>query len=348
MKFPAHFFKKRDVILAGILTFIFVLLTKVIAVLLIRYQVIYDTEVIWLKAGKMAAALTWPLSDLLPVAVVNTYYFIPFVFLYYLLLVVVLHRLHLFLKTRKLYRWIFAVIVLAFLFLRLYPNMLCALDSKKRSLSIGTSANGQLKYGKRLLFEGTNFQYFNFLSYIKGNCFVHEKVKQSLIDAYTTCETTCPGVTFYTGEGSMRRGGPFIFNHRTHQNGLSLDLLLTYKKEEAFYNPVGLFNAYGYGLDTDDKGVINSSKPINWYPENTTVDFETNARFLLALEDACKKNGVRIRIVILKTDLTPHLLSTPSGQKLKSRNVRFAHTLTPLLNQAHDDHFHVDFEIVNK
>jgi len=347
MKFSAHFLKPRQVLLAGILTFVFVLLTKVIAALLIHYHVIYDTEVIWLKAGKMAAALTWPLSDLLPIAIINTYYFIPFAFLYYLFLVIVLHRLHLFLTEKKWYRWLFVVGILLFLTLRLYPNMLCALDSKEKSVSIGTSGKGQLKHGKRLLFEGNNFQYFNFLSYVKGNCFVHEKVKQSLIDAYKTCETTCPGVIFYTGEGSMRRGGPFIFNHRTHQNGLSLDLLLAYKKEEAFSDPVGLFNAYGYGLDTDDKGLINYSKPINWYPENTKVDFETNARFLLALDDACKKNGVRIRIVILKVALTPHLLSTPSGQKLKSRQLRFAHTLTPLLNQAHDDHFHVDFEILS-
>ncbi|MDB5255907.1 MAG: hypothetical protein JWM14_602 [Chitinophagaceae bacterium] len=346
MNFKSLFIQRSQLLIAGILTFLFVLLTKLLPLYLTSQHIIYDEEAIGIKAGKMSALLTWPLSDLLSVHFVNSYYFIPFVFLHYWLLIVVLKQIHLFFKQRKIYRWIFGGIILVFIILRINPNLLCALDSNEPSRSIGTSGNGSLQHGRRMLFRGNNFQYFNFLSYLKGNCFVHEKVKQSLIDAYMICETTCPGITFYTGEGSMRRGGPYIFNHRTHQNGLSVDLLLNYKKNNEPYDPVGLLNAYGYGLDTDEKGKVNKSKPINRYADDTQLDFETNARFLLALDDACRKNGVRIRIVILKTALKPFLFATPSGKKLQDRHIRFAHTLTPMLNQAHDDHFHVDFEIV--
>jgi len=347
MHVKSTFVQRLPLVIASILTLLFLFITKLIPLYLNSQHIIYDPQVIGTKAGKMSCLLTWPLSDLFSDHFVNSYYFIPFVFLYYWLLIIALKPIHVFLKQRKIYRWIFISLLFFFTLLRLFPNTLCLLDNHQPSRSIGTSGNGNLAHGKRMLFQGNNFQYFNFISYLKGNCFVHDKVKQSLLDAYKICETTCPGVEFYTGEGSMRKGGPYIFNHRTHQNGLSVDLLLNYKKDNAPYDPVGLFNAYGYGLNTDDKGFINESVPIDWYAAHTQLDFETNARFLLALDDACKKNGIRIRIVILKTTLKPSLFATPSGKQLLARKIRFAHTLTPLLNQAHDDHFHVDFELLH-
>jgi penicillin-insensitive murein endopeptidase len=337
--------QRRPLLIAGILTLLFLLITKLIPLYLTSRNIIYDPEVIGIKAGKMSSLLTWPLSELFADHFVNSYYFIPIVFIFYWILVIVLKQVHLFLKERKIYRWIFASVLLFFILLRIFPNTLCWLDDQQPSRSIGTSGKGSLEHGKRLLFYGNNFRYFNFLSYLKGNCFVHHKVKQTLIDTYKTCETTCPGILFYTGEGSMRKGGPYIVNHRTHQNGLSVDLLLNYKKDNKTYDPVGLFNAYGYGLNTDDQGKLNKSMPVDVYNEDVQLDFETNARFLLALDDACRKNGIRIRIVILKTALKPSLFATPSGKKILERKIRFAHTLTPMLNQAHDDHFHVDFEL---
>ena len=146
-------------------------------------------------------------------------------------------------------------------------------------------------------------------------------------------------------KGQKKNGGPYIFNHRTHQSGTSLDLLLVFKKDNRQYDPINLFNAYGYGLDTDEKGAINKSIPINFYPKNTSIDFETNAKFLLALDDACQKNGIKIKIVILKVELKPFIFATVSGKKLLAKKIRFATKLPELINQAHDDHFHIDFEI---
>ncbi|HWZ23399.1 MAG TPA: hypothetical protein VNW06_12130, partial [Cytophagaceae bacterium] len=83
----------------------------------------------------------------------------------------------------------------------------------------------------------------------------------------------------------------------------------------------------------------------NIYPENTRIDFETNAKFLLALDDACRRNKIKIRIVILKVELKRPLFATNAGKELLARNILFANVLPKFVNQAHDDHFHVDFEI---
>jgi penicillin-insensitive murein endopeptidase len=339
------FLRRKDFITSNILVLLFLLLTKVLAYILITRKIIYDKNAILIKSAEMADILTWPLSSLFPTKFVSSYYFLPIVFLYYLALVIFFSKLHQFLSERKLYRWIFLALIIPTTILRTWPNMLMYLDNNEPSKSIGTPGSGILINGKRLPFEGSNFQYFNFLSYVKGNCFVHEKVKQTLIDAYKICETTCPGTEFSTGEGSKKNGGTYVFNHRTHQNGTSIDLMLVFKKENKQKDLSGLFNAYGYGIDTDREGKVSKSRPVNIYPENTSVDFETNAKFLLALDDACRKNKIRIRIVILKVELKALLFATPSGKKLLERNIYFASALPDLINKAHDDHFHVDFEV---
>jgi penicillin-insensitive murein DD-endopeptidase len=339
------FIRRKHLIISGILFLLFVLLTIVLPQILISKRIIYDQTGISMKAGELAAILSWPFSACFPQRFVSSYYFLPLVFIYYLLLILALSHIHNFLWGRKLYRWISLAIFIPLAILRLNPDLLVYLDNEQPSKSLGTPGNGTLSNGKRLPFSGENFQYFNFLSYLEGNCFVHAKVKQTLIDTYKICEQTCPGIEFSVGEGSKKSGGPYVFNHRTHQNGTSMDLQLVFKKDGKPFDPLSIFNGYGYGLDTDNKGNINKSMPVNIFPKNTMVDFETNAKFLLALDDACKRNGIAIRIVILKIELKPLLFAAPSGQKLLARNIRFATALPKLLNDAHDDHFHVDFTI---
>ncbi len=340
--------RSKDLILSGLLSLFFILLTKIIPYLLIHNKILYDKEGIIMKAEEMANILSWPLSSLLSSDITNSYYFIFFVFIYYLTLIFIFRWIHHFIRDRKLYRWLFLFIIISITILRIKPDLLVYLDNEKPSRSIGNSGDGGLINGKRLPFKGNNFQYFNFLSYLKGNCFVHEKVKQTLIDAYKICEKTCPGIEFSTGEGSKKHGGSYVVNHRTHQNGTSLDLQLVFEKEHKQYEPNNLFNAYGYGLNTDDNGTINKSIPINIYPENTRIDFETNAKFLLALDDACRKNKIKIKIVILKVELKRPLFETSAGKQLLTRNILFANVLPNFVNDAHDDHFHVDFEIAPK
>lgn len=339
------FFKRKHFIVSGIITLLFVLLTYIVPYILIAKNVIYDEPGIMMKAEAIANILCWPLSALFAPHLVFSYFFIPLVYIYYLLLISGLAWLHIFLKSKKLYKWVLLIIVILFTILRINPNMLVALDNDKPSISIGRSDDGKLVNGKRLPFRGENFRFFNFISYVKGNCFLHDKVKKSILDAYKACETTCPGVQFSTGEGSKKYGGVYVLNHRTHQNGTSIDLQLVFNKDGKQYNPLSLLNAYGYGLDTDNKGTINQSIPVNFYPKHIVIDFETNARYLLALDDACRKNGIKIRIIILKVELKPELFATPSGKKLLARHIHFANVLPEMVNRAHDDHFHVDFEV---
>ncbi len=338
-----HF--RWKLVLSAILTLLFVLLTKVIPYVLIIKTVIYNKQDITIKAQVLIRALSWPVYHMFSENFVQSVYFIFIIFLYYLLLIIIVTSTHNFLWTNKLYRWILPSLCIPIVILWFNPNLLVAFDNNEPSKSIGTSSKGSLINGKRLPFMGSNYQYFNFMSYLKGNCFVHHKVKQTLIDTYKICEKTCPNILFIVGEGSKGKGGPYVFNHRTHQNGTSLDLLLVFKREDKQYDPLSLFNAYGYGLETDNEGIINKSIPINIYPKNTQIDFETNAKFLLALDEACRKNGIKIRIVILKVELKPLLFASASGKKLLLRNIYFANSLSDLVNRAHDDHFHVDFDI---
>lgn len=340
-----EFFKRKHFIISGIITLIFIIITQMVPYMLIAGHVIYDKTGIMMKAEAIANMLCWPFSFLFSSGFVFSYFFIPLVYIYYLVFISGLTWLHIFLKRRKLYKWVLPAVMIPFVILRISPNMLVACDNDQPSRSIGRSDDGKLMNGKRLPFRGENFQFFNFISYIKGNCFLHDKVRKSILEAYKTCETTCPGIQFSTGEGSKKHGGVYVFNHRTHQNGTSIDLQLVFNKNGKQYDPLSLLNAYGYGLETDSKGTINQSIPVNFYPENTSIDFETNARYLLALDDACRKNGIKIRIVIFKVELRQALFATTSGKKLLARHIRFAHVLPELVNRAHDDHFHVDFDV---
>jgi penicillin-insensitive murein endopeptidase len=78
----------------------------------------------------------------------------------------------------------------------------------------------------------------------------------------------------------------------------------------------------------------------------TQIDFEAMAQHLLALDDAARENGLRIRKILFHTDLHDNLFSTPAGQELARRELRFIPRLSELVNRFHDDHYHVDFGFV--
>ena len=203
-----QFLYRKHFIISSILFLIFILLTKILPYFLISQKIIYDKKGITMKAEAMAEMLSWPLSSLFSTSFLNSYYFLPFLFIYYLLLLIVFVWLHNFLWSRRLYRWLCLACIVFLITLRINPNLLIYLDNEQASKSIGTSGDGSLINGKRLIFKGENFQYFNFLSYLKGNCFVHEKVKKTLLDAYSTCEKTCPKIEFLIGEGSKKKWRP--------------------------------------------------------------------------------------------------------------------------------------------
>lgn len=206
------------------------------------------------------------------------------------------------------------------------------------STSAGQHHKGSLKNGRRIPRKGTNFKYFSRLSYyILGSAHVHAKVHATVLDSYKNLEQKYPGRKFRIMECSKKKGGKMLL-HRTHQNGLSIDFmtpLLSGNKKQKHYDRLGILR---YTLDFDEEGKRNSK---------VCIDFNTMAEHLLALEKHARRNGLKIKKVIFKIELKDDLFATEAGKKLKAKGIYFARILTPVLNKVHDDHYHVDFELLN-
>ena len=128
--------------------------------------------------------------------------------------------------------------------------------------------------------------------------------------------------------------------HWTHENGTSVDFMtpkLNDGNSNVWSNKAGLFH-YLFGFDADGKFSLN---------HNTQIDFETMARHLNALDDAAANNGLRIRKILFNTGLHDDLFKSEAGQELAQRQLNIIPRLNDLVNRFHDDHYHVDFDILD-
>jgi len=162
------------------------------------------------------------------------------------------------------------------------------------SKKIGTRSNGKLENAYLFSYSGNNFKYFSWLSYYAmDNGYIHSKVHNALIDAYQICEKTCPNTQFKVMECANKKGGKMRL-HRTHQNGMSVDFMvpkIKNNRQYKLYDQLGLFH---YLLNFTKDGKLKNN-------EKVSIDFETTAKHILALDDAAKKNGLVIKRVILKS-----------------------------------------------
>jgi penicillin-insensitive murein endopeptidase len=209
------------------------------------------------------------------------------------------------------------------------------------SESIGSVRNGKLRNGWLMPFKGHNFHYFSrFSYYILNNAYVNSSVFTTLMDAYQTCETTCPGKEFVLMECTRKHGGRMLI-HWTHQNGTSVDFMVPIKRNDhqpALSDRAGMFH-YLFQFNHEGKFALNPA---------TEIDFETMARHILALDDASRKNGLHIHKILFNTNLHDELFNTPSGKELAQRGIRFIPHLSDFINTFHDDHYHVDFDLAEK
>jgi penicillin-insensitive murein endopeptidase len=206
------------------------------------------------------------------------------------------------------------------------------------SVSVGDYNKGALRNGYLLPRNGKNFRCYSWFSYyVLGREYTNSRVYHTVLATYQAMEERCPGRTFIYMESARRKGGR-PFPHRTHQNGLSIDFMspLVQHHQPKYYNGLGLFR-YLLSFDSTGKSTLNSA---------VTIDFEVLATHLLLLEKNARKNGLMISKVILKIELKDELFATESGKKLKASGIYFAQNLTPVLNKAHDDHYHVDFKLL--
>jgi penicillin-insensitive murein endopeptidase len=210
-------------------------------------------------------------------------------------------------------------------------------DNGLPSESKGNAGNGSLLNGKLLPYKGKNFQYFDPKSYLSGRAFVHQNLKKTLIQSYSILDSIAPGRSFYIMECSAEKGGK-LPPHNTHRNGLSVDLMMPkLKNNKPFYDLDTLGFAH-YTLAFDDSGRYGKDSGI-------VIDFELLAHHILVLEKAANKNDLHIIKVIIKTELKDELFAGKYGQQLKKSDLYITRSLTPIINNSHDEHIHVDFAL---
>ncbi|MEM9930079.1 MAG: hypothetical protein AAF840_09695 [Bacteroidota bacterium] len=203
-----------------------------------------------------------------------------------------------------------------------------------KSRARGTVGSGSLENAWLLPYYGENFRFFSPVSYyILNRGYVHHRVHKVILEAYETCATTCPNVRFRLMECAHKHGGK-MWPHRTHQTGLSADFMVPKLRNKRHHRLLDQLGVWHYALSFDEKGQLS---------DRVELDFETMAKHILALDDAARKNGLSIKKVILKIDLKNDFFATKSGQKVKQRGIYFARALPKLVDELHDDHYHVDF-----
>ena len=186
-------------------------------------------------------------------------------------------------------------------------------EDAKRSTSLGSVSNGELLNGKLFPFYGKNFQYFDTSSYLHHRAYTHEFVRQTLLDTYKELEQFYPNKTFFVMELSNKEGGK-IFPHRTHQNGLSVDLMSPKLKKGTATADLDHLGQLHYLLEFDNNGVLK--KNIDY-----SIDFNLISHHILLLEKHARRNHLKIKKVIFKKELKDELYTSHYGSTLKSQKI---------------------------
>lgn len=126
-------------------------------------------------------------------------------------------------------------------------------------------SNGRLENGVRLPLNGPNFSSYSSLAANVGRTYVHSKVREIIVAAYSALEQAAPAKVFVYGEAGWPSGGR-IRPHRTHQNGLSVDFFVPVRDSSgrSVSLPTSVTNRFGYDIEFDKDGRF----------EEYTIDFE--------------------------------------------------------------------------
>jgi penicillin-insensitive murein DD-endopeptidase len=205
-----------------------------------------------------------------------------------------------------------------------------AFESPTPSVSVGTPSDGSIHHSKRLPSSGVNFSTYSRFGSLIGRTCVHDRVRATVLDAYSRVEKVCPTTTFIFGEAGWPSGGRF-WPHKTHENGLSVDFMVPVKTRD--FTPTTLstsiFNRFGYDEEFDSTGRSASY----------VIDFDAMAAHLHALRESASVHGLEIQVVIFDTSLQRILFARPTGSDL-SKIMRFS---TKPAWVRHDEHYHIDF-----
>lgn len=206
-------------------------------------------------------------------------------------------------------------------------------DARHRSLSSGFVRDGRLAYGKRLPAVGPNFISYSPLWSLVGRTHVHGAVRDVLLESWSQMHRLRPEVRFVFAETGWRSGGNF-WPHRTHQNGKSVDLHVPVRdaRGQSVSMPTHVWNSWGYDIEFDRWGVARD--------EGLRIDFDALAEWLLAIHEAARRHGMRIRRVIFAPELRPQLFAAGAAGRRVARIVPFKPGKAWV---RHDEHVHIDF-----
>ncbi len=204
------------------------------------------------------------------------------------------------------------------------------------SESFGSVSNGSLKNGKLVPFYGSNYTYFDKTSYLSGRAFLNSKVLNAILESYKVLETEQPDRVFKIMECAHKNGGK-LWPHRTHQNGLSVDFMMPKNKNKKPYYGLDTIGIKHYWLNFNNSGQYMKDNSI-------IIDFESVAQHILILNEKAKKHKLKIEKVIIKVELKDELFKGEYGKYLKETGIYIVRSLTPKINELHDDHYHIDFK----
>lgn len=213
-------------------------------------------------------------------------------------------------------------------------SILIAFESDAPSVSKGTTSDGSIDNAKRLPTSGPNFTTYSRFGSLIGRTCVHDKVKATILGAYSRLEGELPLRSFVYGETGWPHGGGF-WPHKTHENGLSVDFMVPVNTGDGkpAILPTHILNKFGYSEEFDSAGTTNTY----------TIDFEAMAAHLRAIHASAEKNGVGIKVVIFDTELQEHLFASYGGHGLPGL-MKFS---TKPAWIRHDEHYHIDFTVGN-
>lgn len=201
-----------------------------------------------------------------------------------------------------------------------------------QSTCFGTPALGRLEGGVRLPLSGPNFSAYGTVPVLAGRTYMHPKVRDVVMRAYALLEKQAPGVHFVYAESGWKNGGSFK-PHKTHQNGLSIDLMVPVRDATGASVPLPThaFNRYGYDIEFDRQGRY----------DRLHIDFDALGELILALNQAAIAEGVAVQRVIFAPDLQARLYGSRHGAQVRQR------VAIPTQRSwvRHDEHIHVDFRV---
>ena len=200
------------------------------------------------------------------------------------------------------------------------------------STCYGTPAQGRLQGGVQLPAQGQNYVPYSALGVTLGRTYVHQTVREIIVDAYAATKISAPEKRFMYGETGLATGGSFK-PHRTHQSGVSVDFMvpLVDRTHRSVLMPTTIQNKFGYGLEFDTSGSLGDLQ----------IDFEAMAEHIYQVAEAASQHHVKIKTVIFQKELMELLFQTQRGNMLRN-SVPFMKA-TPWIK--HDEHYHVEFSL---